>query len=352
MLALLRHFYAPERHHEETRIMTIKLGYLLIDGFALMSYAPVIEPFRAANRLSGTEHYSWRHYSVTGANAHASNGIAVSVDGSVNAMETPDILFVCAGGNPALFRDRQTFDVLRRAARFGTRIAGVSGGPFILARAGLLDGYRCTVHWEHEAAFVETFTAPILERALYVIDTNRITCAGGLAGLDLAAELIGTEHGALLSSNVSDWYIQTERRQASRPQRRAAAQRLNVSHRGLAAVLAEMDEEPLRRTDRAALAKVAGVSVRQLERLFLAKLGTTIGAHALQLRLEHARRLLRETGMTITEIAETCNFSSVSHFSRQFRSHYALPPSKVRGRSGGNDLQRTNSNLRSSEHQS
>src|SRR3546814_57466 len=107
-----------------------------------MSYAPVIEPFRAANRLSGEEHYVWRHYSVDGSPALASNGIALAVNGSVEAMHDVDILFVCAGGNPALFDDANSFAQLRRASRFGVRLVGVSGGPFLLAKAGLIGGHR------------------------------------------------------------------------------------------------------------------------------------------------------------------------------------------------------------------
>ncbi len=312
--------------------MPISLGYLLIDGFALMSYAPVLEPFRAANRLSGHDHYNWRHYSVDGCPARASNGIALAVDGSVADIGDIDILFVCAGGNPALFDDANTFARLRRAARFGVRLVGVSGGPFILASAGLLDGYRCTVHWEHEAAFFETFAAPRLERDLFVIDRDRITCAGGLAGLDLAAALIAQELGNDLARRVSDWFIQAEQRQGSGPQRLAAGQRYRVSHEGLARVLAAMEAnlgEPL---DRASLALIGGLSIRQLERLFAGQLVTTLSAHYQGIRLDHARRLLSETTMTIAEIGAATGFTNASHFSREFKRHFSMPPSGHRRR--------------------
>ena len=312
--------------------MPIRLGYLLIDGFALMSYAPVLEPFRAANRLSGHDHYNWCHYSVDGCPVRASNGIALAVDGSVADIGDIDILFVCAGGNPALFDDANTFTRLRRAARFGIRLAGVSGGPFILASAGLLDGYRCTVHWEHEAAFVETFAAPRLERELFVIDRDRITCAGGLAGLDLAAALISLELGYDIARQVSDWFIQAEQRQGSGPQRPAPGQRYRVSHASLARVLSAMEEhlgEPL---DRASLALIGGVSIRQIERLFASQLGTTLSAHYQVIRLNHARRLLDETTMPIAETGAASGFSNASHFSREFKRHFSMSPSGSRRR--------------------
>ena len=319
--------------------MPIRLGYLLIDGFALMSYAPVIEPFRAANRLSGQNLYSWRHYSATGAEVRASTGVCLSVDGPITALDAPDVLFVCAGGNPALFADPATFDALRRAARFGVRMAGISGGPFILARAGLLDGYRCTIHWEHEIAFAETFPAADLERGLFVIDRNNITCAGGLAGLDLATALIGDDQGIALSREVSDWYIQTEHRQADDRQRRTPAQRYLVTHRGLAQVLAVMEGTPSEPIDRHALAHIAGISIRQLERLFLSKLGTTIGAHSRGLRLAFAQKLLTETDVSITEAAVASGFSSVSYFSKQFKLRSAISPSNFRRSLGVKQIQ-------------
>lgn len=307
--------------------LAIRLGYLLVDGFALMSYAPVIEPFRAANRLSGDEHYVWRHYSIDGRLAQASNGVALAVDGPATEIADLDILFICAGGNPALFKNVETFAQLRQAARFGIRLAGVSGGPFILARAGLLDGYRCTVHWEHEAAFLETFAAPRLERQLFVIDRDRITCAGGLAGLDLAAALISQELGGVVAHKVSDWFIQAEQRLGSGPQRSAPEQRYRVSHPGLARVLATMEanlDEPL---DRASLESIGGLSIRQIERLFAHQLGTTLSTHYQGIRLDHARRLLSETTMTIAEIGAASGFTNASHFSKEFKRRFLVPPS-------------------------
>lgn len=313
--------------------MPTRLGFLLIDGFALMSYAPVIEPFRAANRLSGEEHYVWRHYSVDGSPALASNGIALAVDGSVEAMHDVDILFVCAGGNPALFDDANSFAQLRRASRFGVRLVGVSGGPFILAKAGLLGGYRCTIHWEHEAAFRETFAAARLERGLFVIDRDRITCAGGLAGLDLAVALISRDLGPDLGRRVSDWYIQAEQRQGGGAQRPGPGQRYRISSENLARALSAMEENVAEPLDRLALASISKTSVRQLERLFAAQLGTTIAVHYQSLRLNRANSLLSESMMTIAAVAIASGFASTSHFSREYKRYFGMPPSESRRRS-------------------
>lgn len=308
----------------------ITIGYLLLDGFSLMSYAPVVEPFRAANLLAGSPLYAWTHLSAGGRPAGASNGVTLSVDGALEYAGALDILFVCAGGNPALVRDESILQSLRRIARRGTVMAGVSGGPFILARAGLLDGHRCTIHWEHEDAFVETFPDIQLERGLYVIDRSRLTCAGGMAGLDLAIALIATAQGPDLAARVSDWYIRTQEREGRRAQRNSVAQRFRVYQPALISALSEMEGNVAEPLSRETLASRAGVSVRQLERLFSTHLRSTIGAHYLHVRLDTAMRLLRETSLSRIEIAVACGFVSPSHFSRVFRTRFETSPTAVR----------------------
>jgi len=308
------------------------LGLFLIDGFALMSYAAVVEPFRAANNLAGRQLYRWTHVSVDGGPVCASNGASVLADRVVGRPLACDTLFVFAGGDPAAFSDPKTFAWLRRLARSNVRLAGVSGGPFLLARAGLLDGYRATIHWVHRPAFLDAFPTLTIEPSLYVIDRRRLTCAGGTAGLDLAIELIEREHGHKLAADVSEWFIRTEPRAADKSQRLSLRERVGISNDRVLKVLAEMEarlEEP---ADRRQLAKLAGLSLRQLERLFSADLGQTIGEYYLRIRLEKAAELLRNTGMTITAVSVACGFQNGSHFSRAFKGRFGRPPSAQRRR--------------------
>jgi len=314
----------------DMRTRPMRVGFLLIEDFALMSYASVIEPFRAANRLSRRQLYEWRHYSVDGSPVRPSTGVTLQVDGAIEGDLDIDMILVCAGGNPALFDDRATFAALRRLGKRGVIIGGVSGGAFLLARAGLLEGHRCTIHWEHEPAFIETFPDLSFVRGLFVIDRRRITCAGGIAGLDLVTQLIGETHGPDLAQLVSDWYIRTQRRPAEGAQRAAITQRYRVSHPGLVVALEAMEankEEPL---GREALASLAALSLRQLERLFKTQMGTTIREHYQTIRLDEAMRLLRETDLSRATVAVACGFTSTSHFSRCFRQRFAMSPGDAR----------------------
>ena len=308
------------------------IGLLLIPGFALMGYATLLEAFRAANTLSGRQLYAWHHVSPDGAAVEASSGTRIIADARVGARLTLRRLFVFAGGDPRRFADAATYGWLRQMARSGCVIAGISAGPHVLARAGLLSGRRATIHWEHHALLAQDYPDVVIEPGLYVIDGPIITCAGGTAGLDLALALIEQDHGAALADKVGEWFIRTTPRDAQRPQLADAAQRHGTSNpivlQALAMIEAAIDQPPARE----ALALACGRSVRQIERLFRVHLGQSIAQTALAIRLDHAAYRLRTTDAGVTRTALDCGFASVAHFSRVFRQRFGMPPSALRQR--------------------
>jgi transcriptional regulator GlxA family with amidase domain len=303
-----------------------KIGILLVPDFALMSYASAVEPFRAANRLSGRDLYEWRHISTDGEPVRASNGVQIVPDNAVGDMVDFDLLVVCAGGNPAEFRHSPTLAWLRQVARSGTRIAGVSGGPLIVARAGLLEGYRCTIHWEHIPIFVEEFPQHELRRSLFEIDRGRLSCSGGTAALDMMHFLIEEDHGHELASDVVEWFLHTHVRSGDGPQRMPVRERLAVGDPKLVRVLETMDDNLENPVSRSELAELATVSVRQLERLFKAHLGRSIADHYMELRLRRARILLVQSTLSVLEVAMASGFVSASHFSRAYKTRFGRPP--------------------------
>ncbi|MHB0773042.1 GlxA family transcriptional regulator [Bradyrhizobium sp. 1.29L] len=305
---------------------TAHVGFLLIPDFALLSYASVVEPLRAANRLSGQSLYRWSHISIDGEAAAASNGVRIQTEFCVGTDTHFDYVFVCAGGNPALFQHPPTFSWLRQLARRSVKIAGVSGGPYILARANLLTGYRFTIHWEHAPAFVEDYPELDLRRSLYEIDRDRLTSSGGAAPLDMMHAMIAREHGTALAMGVSEWFLQTHVREGTGPQRMPLRERLGIAHAPLLRVVGRMEqtvEDPVSREE---LARLAGVSLRHLERLFRQHLGCSLGEHYLTIRLDRARDLVRQTSLSVLEIALACGFTSASHFSRTYRARFGQAP--------------------------
>jgi transcriptional regulator GlxA family with amidase domain len=311
-------------------LQPITTGFLLIENFALFSYAMTIEPLRAANTLSGQQLYKWVHISAGGGAVRASNGVLVSSDYKVGGPIAVDRLYVCAGGNPASFKHAATLRWLKQLSREGLSICGISGGPYLLARAGLLDGYRFTIHWEHVPTLGEEFPHLEPDRGLYVIDRDRLTCAGGLAALDMMHEVIEGDYGALLASAVGRWFLQSEIRPPDRPQRSNIVGRLTRISPRLRQVLTAIEanlDEPVSRAD---LAGRAGLSLRQLDRVFHSELRTTLGAYYLAARLERARILLLQTSMSAMDVAVACGFQSASHFSRAYKRYFGSAPSLER----------------------
>ncbi|MGF3023815.1 GlxA family transcriptional regulator [Methylobacterium aquaticum] len=314
--------------------MTFRIGFLLLPGFSLLSYASAVEPLRGANQLSGRDLYAWSHVAVSGRTAAASNGAAILAEAEVGDAVDVDALFVCAAGNPARFADAPTFRWLRRLARGGMLIGGVSGGAYVLARAGLLAGRRCTIHWEHVPAFREDFPEIAVEHGRFVLDRDRLTCAGGVAALDMMHALIERHHGAELATAVSDWYLHTEIRGGAEAQRASLAERYRVDDVRLLRALAEIERRLSSPPTRQELATAAGTTLRTLERLFAESLGTTIGALSQDVRLDRARLLLRQSRRSVLEVADLCGFTSASHFSRAYKARFGHAPRAERAGTG------------------
>ena len=219
---------------------------------------------------------------------------------------------------------------LRRLTRLGVRLGGVSGGPYILAAAGLMRNRRMTVHWEHAAALAELSPAPLLERSLYVIDRDRVTCAGGTAPMDLMHALIAERHGPDFARLVSDWFLHTDVRPSGGPQRAGLVARYGTTRRAMLDAIEAMENnvaEPLTLSE---LARFSGVSPRHLNRLFRDEVGRTTMAFYRDLRLEKARNLLRNSPLPMTEIALATGFAGSAHFSKAHSARHGAPPSSLR----------------------
>jgi transcriptional regulator GlxA family with amidase domain len=262
----------------------------------------------------------------------ASNGIEMPAEGALSAAEHCDALIVAAGIDGHLYDDKEIFAQLRRLARRGIDIGAVNLGSYLLARAGLLDGYRCTVHWENLSGFAEAFPQLELTSELFEIDRDRFTCSGGIAAFDLMLHIITAQHGFQLATAVSDQFIHERIRDKRDRQRMALPARLGIRHPKLLAAIKRMEENLEEPVSRAELARTVRVSARQLERLFRKYLGRTPTRFYLELRLDKARHLLQQTEMTVLDVALACGFVSASHFSKCYRERFVKTPRAERQR--------------------
>jgi transcriptional regulator GlxA family with amidase domain len=310
----------------------LTIGFLLVPNFSMMAFASAVEPLRSANRQSGEELYRWRLFSADGAPVTASNGIAVMPHAAIRDSGRPGMVVVCAGIDVERHNDRAVLAWLRRLASAGCDVGALSTGAYVLARAGLLEGRRCALHWENAPAFAEAFPNVSVSSEIFVIDGNRFTCSGGTAALDMMLYLIKSQHGHALATAVSEQFIHGQIRDHDDPQRMQLRTRIGVAHPKLLAAVATMEENVETPRSAAALARQARVSPRQLERLFRKYLGCTPTQYYLEVRLARARQLLTQTSQSILAVALACGFVSASHFSKCFRAHYGFTPREARGR--------------------
>lgn len=308
-----------------------KVGFLLMPNFALMSYASAAEPLRAANLIAGTDLYEVVQLSVDGGAVITSSGLSVSCRGLSAEGGSCHTIFVCAGGNPRDWLVAETgYSTLRKLGRQGVRVGGISSGAYVLAAAGLLDNRDFTIHWEHAGVLREAFPHLSPRQARYVIDGDRVTCAGGIAPLDMMHAMIAERMGSHFARRVCDWYLHTAVAEPGAPQRGSAPQRFGTHHPALLAVLEKMEasiEHPLARGE---MAKIAGVSIRHLDRLFAENLAEGFLETYRNIRLDHARRLLEQSPLSVGEIAFACGFSSSGHFSRAFKIRFQATPHAMR----------------------
>ncbi len=305
--------------------------FVLMHDFTMLCFASAIECLRIANRTAGKELYSWRIIGEGGEDAVCSNGCAFRLEDDLGELDRDDTIMLCGGINVQQATTKRTLNWLRREARRGATIAGLCTAGYTLAKAGLLDGKKATIHWENQDSFTEEFDEVELTKLVFVVDGNRITTAGGTASIDLMLKIIADDHGEELANAVADILIYSSIRTDQDTQRLSIPTRIGVRHPKLSRVIQMMEqniEEPI---SPAILARDVGMSTRQLERLFRRYLSRSPKRYYMELRLQKARNLLMQTDMTVINVALACGFASPSHFSKCYRSHYDTTPYRERG---------------------
>ncbi|MBC7133196.1 MAG: GlxA family transcriptional regulator [Roseovarius sp.] len=308
--------------------------FVLLDRFTLLSMAAALESLRIANRVAGAELYRWALTGDTDDAVISSSGVRFAVDFPLCELDRDDVVILCGGLDVQTTATPGMLNWLRREARRGLRIGGLCTAAWVMARAGLLEGRRATIHWENHDAFLEEFAGVRLTKSVFVIDGNRMTAAGGTAAIDLMLSLIAEAHGQRLANAVADQQIYSAIRTDQDTQRLSVPTRIGVRHPRLGQVIKAMEaniEEPI---SPSILAREAGMSTRQLERLFRRYLGRSPKRYYMELRLQKARNLLMQTDMTVINVALACGFASPSHFSKCYRAHYHTTPYRERGTHG------------------
>jgi transcriptional regulator GlxA family with amidase domain len=307
-----------------------RIGFLLLNNFTMLALASAVDPLRMANQLTGSELYDWYTISEDGLAVTASDGITIVPDNSMAEAPKLDTLIVVGGVNITRSYTKRQITWLQSLARKHVCLGGVCTGPYLLAKAGLLDGYQCSVHWECIATLQEAYPRVKCLNQLFVIDRDRMTCSGGSVPLDMMITMIQKDFGRELASSISEMFICDRVRGENDFQRVPLKHMLGTAQPKLVEAITLMEANIEETIELDELATYVGLSRRQLERLFQQYLQCSPSKHYLKLRLFRARQLLRQTSMSIIEIATACGFVSSPHFSKCYRLHIGISPKAER----------------------
>src|SRR5262245_41962719 len=253
----------------------ITFAVLIFPNFPMMAFSSVIEPLRAANVLARRECYRWITVGARNGRVEASNGVVIDPGYSVDNAPKVDRIVVCSGGDADHIVADNAAAWIRKSLRSGAHVGAVADAAFFLARAGLLDGHACTLHWTSQAAFVEAFPDIELRRDLYVIDRKRFTSAGGVGSLDMMLEIITSDFGAELAAGVAEWFVHSPLRSSVDRKLMPLRLRTGVQNELVLSAIAIMEDAVEERLSMADLAARLGVSADRLERSFGAELGVS-----------------------------------------------------------------------------
>ncbi|WP_290558035.1 GlxA family transcriptional regulator [Aestuariivita sp.] len=304
--------------------------FVVVPRFNITTLITMIETMRIANYLASEPIFSWEIVSFDGADVVASNGMMTQVAIADDSLPSADFVFVLGSWGTEHYDNRQLLAWLRKRARSGEIVCGVELGCYIIARAGLLDDKPATTHWSWLSGFRETFNRLDVQECLFTIDGRMMTCAGGLAGVDLMLRLIERTEGSGFSGEIADQMLHHPIRNASSPQRstmgRSTETMLPIVREAMT-LIEENIEEPLKVPE---IARLLDVSQRQLERQFKKHVGCTVVQFGLLLRLQNARLLLISTNLSVREIATASGFNTLSHFAYSFGRIFGRRPSEYR----------------------
>ncbi len=294
---------------------------LLFNGFSNHCLANSVEPLRAANDLSGAALYDWRFLTLDGNPVQSSSGLQIAPHGAL-ASGAADQLIVMPSYGFNLLDGRNVTRALRQVAPRYQRLAGFDTGSWLLARAGLLDGYRATIHWEELTRFAETFPQVDVQRERFVLDRDRVTCSGAMAAFDLITHLITEDHGQMLGLEVAQLFMVRD----SVRSHRSGSGRTTFVDRALD-IMQEHLEDPVPIAD---LARRIGCSQKTLEERMKTHMGATPRAVYRRLRLNLARKLVVDTDQSVAEIAGRCGYDNASALTRAFRDAFGSSPRALR----------------------
>jgi putative intracellular protease/amidase len=184
-----------------------RFAFVLIEEFSLLSFAAALDALRIANRMSGKPLYSWTVLGESADIVFCSAGTSFRVDDGLVELKRDDTVILCGGMNIQRRTSKKLLNWVRRETRKGLSVGGLCTAAYTMAKAGLLNGRRATIHWENQDSFTEDFDEVELTKSVFIKDGKFMTTAGGTSSIDLMLKLIAEDFGEDLANAVADQLI-------------------------------------------------------------------------------------------------------------------------------------------------
>ncbi|MFG2878931.1 GlxA family transcriptional regulator [Streptomyces sp. NPDC048337] len=309
---------------------------VLYDGVQSLDVTGPVEVFAGAARFPGVSGYEIRTVSLGGAPVRTNSGLTLMPDGDLESARpgAGTTLLVPGGRYTADFEPRLV-DWLRAHGGGAERLVSVCTGGLLLAEAGLLDGRRATTHWNACERMARDYPAVVVEPdPIYVRDGRVSTSAGVTAGIDLALALVEEDHGRDVALTIARHLVVFLRRPGNQAQFSAQLEAQTARREPLRDVQQWITEHPDGDLSVEALAARARLSPRHFARAFQSETGVTPGRYVERVRVEHARRLLEDSGEGVAQISRACGYGTPEALRRAFVKTLGQSPAEYRRRFG------------------
>jgi transcriptional regulator GlxA family with amidase domain len=302
---------------------------LLLPDVHLQDLAGPVQVLDEASRLGGRYRLT---YCAAAASVRSAQGLWLSELSPLLEPRRGDLVLIPGTSSEALDRLHVPRAWLQKAWHAGARLASVCSGAFALAQAGLLDGRRCTTHWKLTSRLAAEYPrATVLENRLFVCDRGVVTSAGVAAGIDLALALVEEDHGPLVVARVAREMVVYLRRNGEHEQRSVYLDHRTHLHPGVHRVQDFLVARPDQKPTLAYLARVAGMSARNLARVFRRATGITPKQFGAKVKVQLARDLLGDPLRTIEAVAASCGFEDARQLRRLWRQSFGTSIAASRG---------------------
>jgi transcriptional regulator GlxA family with amidase domain len=266
-------------------------------------------------------------------NLFLSAGVQFTPDVTLENCSDIEALVILSMPNAQFENQRSGNARLRWLDRVGVTLGGFSGGVFPLARSGVMQGRKSSVHWCYEAAFKSDFPSINVINTLVVFENRRITASGSGAVFDVMLSQISTHLGNDIMAEVACWFQQPLVRDYG------VAQKVPVRHtantedsfpqaiRDAISLFESHIEDPIRIADAAA---IVGLSERHFERMFKRETGKSPLRFYRNLRLGKVRQRVIHTSDSLTEIAASTGFEKSALMTKYYAQEFGLRPREER----------------------